>query len=351
MNYKQLAEHFNVSAATISLIVNHKPGVSEETRARILAGLEEMGISDLVKKEKDLQNLPETGASSIKSLLFVVFKRDGAILDMHPFFLLIVEIIEARARQYGYNILFSTVDLRSPIDEQINYLNTLNASGAIIFATEMTEDDTDLFRGYTNPFVFLDNNFSHLPVNTVAINNEMGTWQAIEHLLEMGHRRIGYLSCRSRISSFLEREIGYRNALAEYGMELSKEYIYRLDFTEEGSYRDFSAILKEKPSLPTAFVSDDDTIALGVMRALKEYGYSVPGDISIIGYDDRPSCEIASTPLTTVNVSKNSFAATAVDNLIRIIENQKDSESAAYRTIKVRVETFLSVRESVGRNE
>ncbi len=339
MNYKELAKHFGISPAAISLIINNKPGVSDATRARVIAELQSMGYSNLIKTPSQ--------TSAVKNLLFIVFKRDGAILDMHPFFMLLIENIENRARRYGYNIMFSTFDLRGNINEQIEHVNSLNTSGAIIFATEMLDTDISYFSSYKKPYLLFDNDFHHMAVNTVAINNEMGTWQAIEHLVKMGHKKIGYLACKSRISSFKEREAGYRGALEEYGLALDEGNIYHLDFTEEGSYRDFAAILKDKPALPTAFVSDDDTIALGAMRALKEYGYSVPDDVSLIGYDDRPSCEIASTPLTTVNVSKNSFAADAVDIIAGIIENQKSPESAAYRTLKVRVETWLAVRDSV----
>lgn len=339
MNNRDLAKYFGISPSAFSLIINNKPGVSDATRARVIAELQSMGYSNLIKTSAP--------AETVRNLLFVVFKRDGAILDMHPFFMLLIENIENRARRYGYNIMFSTFDLRSNINEQIERVNSLNTSGAIIFATEMLNSDISYFSSYKKPFLLFDNDFHHMAVNTVTINNEMGTWQAIEHLVKMGHKKIGYLACKSRISSFKERESGYRSALEEFGMSLQEESIYHLDFTEEGSYRDFAAILKDQPSLPTAFVSDDDTIALGAMRALKEYGYSIPDDVSIIGYDDRPSCEIASTPLTTINVSKNSFAADAVDVIAGIIENQKNPESAAYRTLKVRVETFLVVRDSV----
>lgn len=340
MNYKELAKHFGISPAAISLIVNNKPGVSDATRARVLSGLSEMGYSGLVKTESSF--VPE-----IQNLLFVVFKRDGMILDMHPFFMLLIEHIEARARKYNYNIMFSTIDLRNPIEDQIEHLNTLNAAGAIIFATEMIDADLSYFENYSKPYLMLDNNFMHYGVNTVTINNEMGTWQAIEHLIKMGHKRIGYLACKSRINSFKEREAGFRNALAQYGLALDPSDTYFLTFTEEGSYRDFASILAEHPDLPTAFVSDDDTIVMGVMRALKEAGYSVPEDVSLIGYDDRPMCEIASTPLTTVNVSRNSFAAYAVDIIAGIIENKKTPEPAGYRSLKARVETWLTIRDSV----
>lgn len=340
MNYRELAKYFNISPSAFSIIVNNKPGVSDATRNRVITELRAMGYGNMIKEAAP-------AAPARQNLLFIVFKKDGAILDMQPFFMLLIENIETAAQKYGYNIMLSTLDLRRPISEQISRINSINAAGAIVFATEMADSDIDVFSSFEKPYLILDNYFAHIPVNTVAINNEMGTWQAVTHLIEMGHTRIGYLAAKSRISSFCEREEGYRKALSQYGLALDEKDIYRLSFTEEGSYRDFSDILKGRPDLPTGFVTDDDTIALGVMRALRENGYSIPDDISLVGFNDRPVCEISIPPLTTINVSKNTFAAEAVDAVAALIDDRKDPERAGYRTKKTRVETWLSVRDSV----
>ncbi len=342
MTNKELAKYFGISPTAFSLIVNNKPGVSDETRTRVIAELKKMGYAHLLKKEEPKEKRDDN------KLCFVVFKRHGQILDLHPFFLLLMENLEQRARTYGYNILFSTVDLRLPLNEQIRYLNSLDTKGAIIFATEMQPEDIECFREFRSPYIVLDNNFSNLPINTISINNEMGTFQAVEHLVQMGHREIGYLKSITRISSFMEREKGYREALEAFGLELKPEYVFTVRYFEEGSYQDFRQILDNKAKMPTAFVTDDDTIAVGAMKALQEFGYRIPEDISLVGYNDRPMCEVTNPPLTTVNVSKYSFAVEAIDTLMGIIKNRENID-VQLRTKKLRIETKLFVRESVCR--
>lgn len=340
MTNKELAKYFGISPTAFSLIVNHKPGVSDETRERICAELEQMGYGHLLKKE--------TAREQNRNLCFVIFKRHGQVLDLHPFFLLLMENLEQRARKHGYHILFTTIDLRLPLNEQIRYLNEMEVKGAIIFATEMQEEDIECFREFEHPYIVLDNDFTYLPVNAISINNEMGTHQAVEYLVQMGHREIGYLKSTSRISSFDERERGYQEALRSFGLELNPEYLFQVRYSEEGSYQDFRQILQKDVKLPTAFVTDDDTIAVGVMKALQEQGYRVPKDISLIGYNDRPTCMATNPPLTTINVSKYSFAVEAIDTLVGIIRN-KENSSDELRTKKLRIETKLYVRESVDR--
>jgi len=339
MTNKQLAEYCHISPTAFSLIINQKPGVSDATRMRVINELKALGITNIIS------NASKPAEKKVKNICFVIYKKDGAILNVQPFFMLLMENLEKRARKYGYNIILQTVEKQSSMEDQIQYINSLTADGAIIFATEMSDDDIHDFDMLSKPLLAMDNNFSHLPVNSVSIDNQMGTYQAVEFLVNNGHTKIGYLAGKSRISSFIEREKGYREALHSFHIDLDPDYCYQLACSEEGSYQEFREILKRSPKLPTAFVSDDDVITAGVIRALKEFNISVPSDISMIGYNDRPICEITYPKLTTISVSKNSFAIEAIDSLMSILE--KIGENIEYRSTKCRIQTKLLIRESV----
>ena len=282
MTNKEIAKQLGISPAAVSIIINQKSGVSDATRARVLSELKKMGLESLVKKV--------TPAAS-PNICFIIYKRNGAILDSHPFFLLLMEHIESRASKYGYGIQLSTIDRRKPVEPQIERINQQNSQGAIIFATEMFQEDLSAFDRLTIPYVTLDNDFSCLPCNSVAINNNMGTYQAISHLIENGHSRIGYLKSTNRISSFDERQEGYEKALEDYQKHFLDDDIWNVDYSEEGSYRDIRDRLSslKKKDYPDAFVCDDDTIAVGAIRAFTEAGLSIPEDISVIGFNDRPT--------------------------------------------------------------
>lgn len=337
MTNRQLAETLGVSPAAFSLIINHKPGVSDQTRERVLKELKEMGYDHLIKKAP---------ASLSNHLCFIIFKCHGEILDVHPFFLLLMENIENHARKYGYNILFYTIDKLRDAKEQIQRLNELDCKGGILFATEMQNEDMQLFLNLRFPLVALDHAFPLVTCNTISINNEMGTYQAIEYLVQMGHRHIGYLKSTIRISSFEERQLGYENALKSFGLSFGPSDIFSVHYAEDGSYRDLKTYLENHSALalPTAFVCDDDTIAAGALRAFSENGFRIPDDISIIGFNDRPTSEVTLPPLTSVNVSTYALAVEAVEELIRNINN---ADAPRLRTRKVRIDTQLTIRNSV----
>ena len=335
MTNREIAKKLGISPAALSLVINHKPGVSEATRETVRVQLRELGYEHLIKKAP---------AAPGNHLSFIIYKRHGEILDSHPFFLLLMENIENHAKKYGYSILLCTVDKRRPIEPQIQHLCQQDSEGAIIFATEMHAEDLMPFFSLPFPFVVMDNDFTQLTCNTVSINNQMGTFQAVGHLMDRGISRIGYLKGNIRISSFMERQRGYEDALAQYGKGFIPGDIIELRHSEEGSYRDMHQYLKQHPDLPEAFVSDDDTIASGAMRALSEYGCRIPEDISIIGFNDRPACEVTTPPLTSVNVSKYALSAETVDELIRLIGNQAQPET---RSRKLRIGTKLIKRQSV----
>lgn len=337
MTNKELAQKLNISPAALSLILNNKAGVSEATRLRVIQEIKDLGYSHLLKIDSQSPN-------TSKNICFVVYKRHGKILDQHPFFLLIIKSIEKQAKKYGYNILFTIIDNKNSLEDEIDNLNEMNPEGIIIFATEMLEDDINYFKNLTAPFVFMDNDFSHLDINTISINNQMGTFNAVEHLVSMGHTKIGYLQSNTSINSFTQREQGYKSALSHFGIDLDPKYIFKINYSEEGSYQDFKQLLTQNIELPTAFISDDDTIASGAMKALLEKGISIPNDISIIGFNDRPVCTLTSPQLTSISVSKSVFGSEAVNLLVKLIENYKNG---TYRSLKVYVGTNLVERESV----
>lgn len=342
MNYREIASKLNISPAALSLVVNHKPGVSEATRSNVIKQLNEMGLGYLIKKEE-----PEIPAAA-KTICFLIYKRDGQILDQHPFFLLLLESIEKEAAKYGYNVMILTVDRREDADGGLSRLQEMNPSGVIIFATEMISEDILPFLNLNIPFVAMDNDFTAINCNTVSINNYMGTQQAIEYLVNKNHKHIGYLKSRVRISSFEERHLGYKTALEGYGLELSDNDIVTAGYTEEESYQDIKAYLETAPALPDAFVSDDDTISSGAIRAFSEKGIHVPEDISVMGFNNRPLCEATSPSMTTIDVAKSSLAAASVDAVMEAIKFWKEGEQP-HRSKKIRIGTDLIERDSVAK--
>lgn len=284
--------------------------------------------------------------NAAQNIGFLAFKKNGQILDQSPFFMLIMDSMSMAARKNGYNLLYHYIDCRMPMEEQLENLRLMNLKGLIVFATEMQESDLDYFSERKVPCVMLANSFPKTNIDCISINNLLGAYQAVDYLVQMGHRDIGYLKCKTMENCFSERDTGYQEAIKKAGLEFRPENIYELSFSEEKSYFEFKEILTKKKSWPTAFVSDDDIIAAGVMKALKESPIAVPRDISVIGFGDRPLCRITEPPLTSIQIPRYSYGTLAIKLLMLRIQNQK-TEQDLNHSIKLQLGTELVLRDSV----
>lgn len=326
---KDIAKIANVSPATVSNALNNRKGVSDEIKQVVLKVAKELGYS-------------RESVSERNNIRLVIFKRHGKVVTDTPFFSNLIEGIEKECRTQGFELLISHVSiLDKDYRENIAGMLTDNSSGMLILATEMLEEDLELFSGYLYPMVLLDSCFRYSNADSVLINNEDAAYRATSYLIEGGHKDIGYLSSSAYINNFYYRRQGYLDALNRHGISPNKVNQISLEPTMDGAYRDMSAYLRNNKNIPTAFFADNDTIAFGAMRALKENGIRIPDDVSIIGFDDLPFCEITSPRLTTIKVYKQELGSVAVRRLMKLI-NENDN-----LVQKIQIDTELIVRESV----
>lgn len=281
---------------------------------------------------------------------FLVYKCTGQILDRHPYFLLITQILERRAAEYGYSMMIRVLDKNSNPAEIIPSEKAVD--GMVLFATEMNDEDFVIFSKLKYPVVALDNALSHTDCNAVSINNEMGTFQAVEYLAKTGHRRIGYFRSTIDISSFFERCAGYLKGAEELGVPIRSEDIHRVGYTDEESYRDilqYLQTLDPDAGMPDAFVCDDDPIAFGALRAFAQCGIRVPEDVSIIGFNNHSNCQITKPPLTSVEVRSDGFLPGSIDLLAELIRKKSGSTGKNSLPVsqKIQFATNLVIRDSV----
>lgn len=328
---KDIAEMIGVSTATVSLVLNNKPGVGEQRRQEIIHKIKELGCEYMLK-----ENVANNG-----SIGFAVYKRRGNIVNESPFFTCILEGINYSISKYGYHLNFIYLDKKMTIEEQKSILVAANCKGLIIFAVEMQYEDLAVFKESGLPFVVLDNSFQENDIDAVAINNTQGTSKALLHLYEMGHREIGYLRSKVRINSFDERYMVYKNQLKRLGLSFNREYVVDVGYSENEVKQGIKSYLQSNPKYPSAFFAENDLIGCSAIHGIQESGLSVPEDISIVGFDDRPISEVVKPGLTTINVPKNIFGPAAVDLLISKMEKARE------QSLKIVVGTNLVVRESV----
>ena len=328
-NIKLISEKTGFSPATVSNALNHKKGVNKDTADKILETARELGY------------FRDNGISKIK---FVMYRRNGQILDDTPFFSLIIDGFQRACSENGYEMVMVNLDRFGPsYEEDVRELLNDISSAVVLLGTELTEEDDKIFRDAKCPFLMLDYITADMRFNGVAINNVDSARLATRYLIDMGHEKIGYLSGRFRIRAFRLRGQGYRHELQKNGITYEEKYRVTLATTMDGAYADMKEYLARKPELPTAFFADNDIIALGAMRAMKEAGIKIPDEVSIVGFDDLPYCEICSPRLTSLRVPKQEMGMIAVKRIIEMMRDKADVK------LKIEVGTDFINRDSVKR--
>jgi LacI family transcriptional regulator len=333
---KDLAKMLDVSPATVSLVLNNKPGISDATRERVRATLQELGHEDLIKDEE----------AEKKSILFIVYRKHAVTAEGTPYFSQlfseIIELVESQIKLKGYNLMVAYLD-ETCIKTQLQELIHRQVEGILVLATEMQDDQLRSFFSVKVPVVLLDNYLEEEDADCVTINNEQGVYKAVKHLTDMGHTRIGYLHVCENARNFRERHFGFFRAMELCGHHIDPEHLINIA-TEGGGeevYLDLKRQFQEKTAFPTAFFADNDIVAICAIRALRELGHRIPDDISIVGFDNMALSEMLDPPLTTIQIQKKSMGATAVNTLIEYMNNNK------MHGVKIEVATKLIVRESV----
>jgi len=332
MKAKDIAKVLEISPSTVSMVLNNKPGISEARRRQVIDKIHELGYNSLLTEKR----------SSMQNMGFLVYKKTGDIIGESPFFSLLIDGVSQQANHYGYNLMFIQMNEENAHFDQIAQINANNCRGLVIFATEAHMEDVSIFASMNIPFVILDNHFLEADVDTVCINNERGIQLSVEYLVRKGHRRIGYLRSQTVINSFAERFDCYQRFLHQQQIPFNPQYVRSLSYSQHGAFLDAKAYLAEQGELPTAFLADNDLIAVAAMKAFQESGLRIPHDISIIGYDNRPICETSSPRLSTISVPTNVFGPTAVDILVRRINSKEP-----YPAIKTLIGCELVERDSV----
>jgi len=317
---KQIAEEANVSAATVSMVINNKPGISTATREKIIKIVQSSGYN--------ISPLKCNIAKSSGTIQLTIYKKHSQIVADTAFFQSLIAGIESKASINGYQLTIKTISSTKLDSDMLRANGDDNAiDGILLLGTEMQREDMLSIVGIDRPLLILDTCYLGIPANYVAIDNIGGALIGVNHLIERGHRKIGYLKSSINIQNFSERYEGYTKAMSASNLSCDYAHTVPLHPTIEGAYKDMVTYLSTNPELPTAFFSDNDIIAFGAMKALKDAGIRIPEDLSLLGFDDMPFCTITEPSLSTINVNKEILGNFAVENLIRFMTNGKNYHS------------------------
>lgn len=313
VNLIDIAKKAGVSISTVSLVLNNKNGVGNELSKKINEIALNMGYK---QNKKNIKN---------KRIAFIKIERHGRIInETHNVFLAdYIQGVINRTKTLNYKL-----EISSYSKEQLNliksYIEKENYSGIIILATELYEEDIIFLSSINIPMVFLDAYYPYLKCHFVTMNNENSIFQLVEHLVELGHKRIGLVDSKSNASNLIIRRESFYKYLNYFNITFQDSDYFLVDSVYDKTVEDMGNYLSESErDMPSALICVNDTIAIGVIKALKNHNYNIPKDISVVGHDNLPTDLFIEPLLTTIDVPKIDIAQSSVDILDREIRSHQ----------------------------
>ncbi|TET96803.1 MAG: LacI family DNA-binding transcriptional regulator [Candidatus Zixiibacteriota bacterium] len=324
VSIKDIAQKAGVSPSTVSRALHNHPHISTETGERVQRLAHEMGYTpSLVARSLVTQDTATIG-------LVITYTSD-------PFLSRMVQGVEETSRSNGYSVFLSSSyrDYEREL-EVVRSFHERRTSGIIVTGSRIDMDYLDLENHYPLPIVLI--NCRRYPYS-VSADKISGAKQAVEHLVQLGHRRIAFVS-NTKFSTDLDRQTGYQHVLSKHDIPIDGTLIVEGDGKLESGIRAGKKLLN-LPQPPTAIFCFNDMTALGVLTALREEGLQVPRDCSVVGFDDLEMSAYLNPPLTTVRQPCYRMGQAAIRMLLQLIRGESDVQAEV-------LPTELIVRQTTG---
>ena len=325
-----IAEACGISSVTVSKALSGKDGVSDELREKIKNTAREMGYVFPVRPSKSEINgnigiiIPEKFVNPIGTFYWTLYNK-----------------IVQRLKQDNISCIQENINEQEEASLTPPNILTNDKIVGLISLGQLDPEYIKLLMKLTGNIILLDYYLPDINIDAVISNGISGGYRITKHLIENGHKDIGFVGTRLATSSIFDRFVGFSKAMLENGLTVREECIINDRNNDNMFFGDFGEIiLPEK--MPTAFVCNCDEIAFIIIRKLKNLGYSVPDDISVVGYDNFLISDIAEPQITTISVDAAELADASVSLLMDRINNPlKKSE---IRSINGELEIKNSVR-------
>ncbi len=326
---RDIAQKSNVSIATVSRVLNNSANVSGETRIKVEKAIRELHYTPPALK----RNFPRESTDTIGLLLPDI---------KNIFYPAVIRGIEEELEKNDYNFFLCITD--ENIDKEKKYLNTLlkkGVEGIVFLGTRPTEETSEHVVNLSQrmPVLIINDYIIGSNVYSVMTDEVDGAYKANRYLIDLGHTKIAFINGDVEFTTYRYKFRGYEHALLDNNVPVRDEYIIKETPYEIGGYRGAKKLLAFKDP-PTAIFTASDQIAVGVIQAIYEEGYSIPDDFSLIGFSDIPLAAELYPPLTTVNQFPYKTGKLAASIIMKLIRNEELEQR------KIILETHLSIRKS-----
>ncbi|MBS4179385.1 LacI family DNA-binding transcriptional regulator [Lederbergia citrea] len=307
-----IAKKANVSAMTVSRVINKSDKISVKTREKVEAII------------KELNYLPNSSARSLVSKKTKILSL--MITDIaNPFFTSVARGAEDKAMQMGYQLMLCNSD--ENLEKESKYIDMLISTGTdgvlIAPANDSSKKNIQTLTKYNIPFVLLDRHIKDLKCDQVLSDNETTTRRLLEHLIKQGHKRIAIINGPLDVATARERHQAYCDTLTSHGLEINSNLIHQSHFLQDS---DISEIIKKMLDLhenerPTAIFATSNFIGVDTVKFLFKYNMKVPEDIAVVCYDGLPNYTESELFITAAEQPSYHFGYMGMQMLIERIEN------------------------------
>lgn len=309
---RDIARVSGFSRSTVSLVLNNSPHVSQDTRQRILQVINELDYHP--------SSAARTLAGRHPRTVGIVFPKVSHCFSDCYFSEALAGIADALL-EHQYQML---VEFATPAYKQgTGYLDSFKANRVVGMLYVGAWDDDLYIREVKRagcPVVLVNSRLEGVP--SVVANNTSGAYRAVEHLVSLGHKRIGIISSPGNVTTSQDRLRGYKDALRDYGLLPPPELIVEGDFTEQSGSTAAQVLLDREPNL-TAMLVANDMMAIGALGAVRSRGRRVPEDLSIVGADDIRLASYVQPPLTTIRQPIFQIGQLALEQLLAMINGEQ----------------------------
>lgn len=315
---RDVATAAGVSISTVSLYTQGRPGVSEQTAARIAQAIQELGYIPRQSNDQRQAQLRTNGRGGTK--LFALLLEEMSLSAFpETVYGAIIKAIETAAKQHGYNMILSVIE-QAGVPQLVS---DNQVDGVMILGGCPVNDRVAVqLARHGIPLVLVDTYLVGTAIDAIVPDNEWGGYQAIQHLVELGHRRIAIIEGPAKYRTLTDRLWGALRAAHDLAIEIPAAY--RPGPQSSGQplkgYREMQTLLA-LPQPPTAVFAISDKTAFGAIEAIREAGLRLPQDISLVGFDNELRAEHTMPPLTSVHLPKRQMGVLAVERLLQRIDD------------------------------
>jgi LacI family transcriptional regulator len=321
-----IAEKVGCASSTVSKALNNSKEVSVKLKTEILTIAKEMGY------------VPNSSARSLATKnswsIGILFSEDLNIGLEHHFFSGVLQSFKDYVEDLGYEVAFVSKKIGAQSLTYLEWCKYKNTDGVLIVTVDVNDENLTELTQSGIPIVSVDNGLLNIP--TIISDNLQGTRMAVEYLMLKGAKRIAHIAGPARSFAAVERLEAYKTILEKHDVEIKEKLIveaYNYDYLS--GKKALEELLEQNDEIPDAIYAASDDIALGAIIALREHGYKVPEDVSVVGFDNIELTRYTSPSLTTVSQQRKKIGIEAAKYLIAIINKEASVDANDIKRVPV----------------